>query len=488
MLGALLFLAASLLPAGLPPELPGLEAEGTKWFNEAGNTDLSSAERNEARKKAWINLYRAKEILDAYWDAHPEEQDRIEDRIVNVGKMVFWIHKESPVGLLEGTGVGPKPSGGTVKRDWPDKAPPEKPGAVPGGDVPKPADPPKPVDPPKPADAGAAFAEEYGAADAWAKKHRADLSGVMERFQALLAKYPDQTAHPLYAKAVQRAGEGSAKLKDSYRKLRNEDPDSLKGGAPDESKAAVIGLARELASPDPATRERAAKLLGVLGSGEAAYTIGDRMKREKEPAPLKAMGEALVAIGGRKSVQALHAFKDDDLAPRAFEWLQGILARNPVDRRLAIEEMGEFALSKDEAVAKKSVDQLVSLGAEGNQGLLKALKTTDTEIRLKIIPALGATKDPKMAAPLSSFLLLGDLPGTVACRNAADAAITALDKDCGDMKVVPYLFAGLRNAGTKAFTNVALIRITGQRFSMSRPGDWQAWWKKTHPDWKEEKE
>jgi len=487
MLGAILFLAACLSPAELPAELPGLEAEGAKWFNEAGRTDLSSSDRNDARKKAWINLYKAKEILDAHWDAHPEDQDKLEDRIVKVGQMVFWIHKESPIGLLEGTGVGPKPSGGTVKRDWPDKPPPEKPGSVPGGDPPAPSPSPSPAPAqPKIPDPMTTFEQEYAAADAWAKKHRADLSGIMERFQGLLAKFPDQTANPLYAKAVQRANEGSTKLKDVYRKLRDEDPDSLKGGAPDESKAAVIGLTRELANPDPATRERAAKLLGVLGSGEGAYTIGDRMKREKEAAPLKAMGEALVAIGGRKSIAALHAFKDDDLAPRAFDWLQGISARNPVDRRLAIEEMGEFALSKDEAVAKKTVDFLVSLGAEGNHGLLKALKTTDTDIRLKIIPALGATKDPKMAAPLSSFLLLGDVPGTVQCRNAADAAITALDKDCGDMRVVPYLFAGLRNAGTKAYTSVLLRKITGQLFSMSRPGDWQAWWKKSHPDWKEE--
>jgi hypothetical protein len=476
MLRALFLVAALLSPADLPKELEGLEAEGAKWFNEAGKTDLSTSERNEARKKAWINLYKAKEILDAHWEAHPEDQDRLEDRMVKVGQMCFWIKKESPIGLLEGTGVGPK-AGTNVKRDWPDKdkAPPVK-----EGETPAPAPTPEAA-PPKPA--ARTFDEEYAEAEAWAKKHRADLSGIMERFQALLANFPDQTAHPLYAKAVEKAGAGSSKLKDAYRKMRNDDPDSLKGGAPDNTKLVLIGLTRDLGNNDAGVRERAAKLLGTLGSGEAAFSIADRMKREKEAAPLHAMGAALVAIGGRKTVEQLHKFRDDELAPRAFEWLVAISGRNPVDRRLAVEEMGEFALAKDEAVAGKAVDHLVSLGNEGAHGLLKAIKTPSTEIRLKIIPALAATKNPRVATQLTSFLLLGDVDGTVRCREAAKKAIM----DIGE-PAVPYLFAGLRNAGTKMHTGDLLRKLTGQMFSSSRPGDWQRWWKSTHPDWKEEPE
>ena len=275
-------------------------------------------------------------------------------------------------------------------------------------------------------------------------------------------------------------------MKDAYRKMRNEDPDSLKGGAQDDPKV-VLGLTRDLASPEPAVRERAAKMLGTLGSADGAYALGDRMKREKEAAPMLAMGEALAAIGGRKSIAALHAFRDDELAIRAYEWILKIEARNPVDRRLAIEEVGEFVLAKDALVAAKAVEHLVSLGAEGGRGLLKGLKSPSTEIRLKCIPALGQTKDPKAAAHLSSFLLIGDVPGTVQCRGAATDAIKALHKSEGE-KVVPHLFAGLRNAGTKMYTGALLRELTGQMFSASRPGDWQRWWKQTHPDWKEDKE
>ena len=47
---------------------------------------------------------------------------------------------------------------------------------------------------------------------------------------------------------------------------------------------------------------------------------------------------------------------------------------------------------------------------------------------------------------------------------------------------------GLRDPETKAHTALLLREMTGQMFSMSRPGDWVNWWKQTHPDWKEEKD
>ena len=78
---------------------------------------------------------------------------------------------------------------------------------------------------------------------------------------------------------------------------------------------------------------------------------------------------------------------------------------------------------------------------------------------------------------------MSDNPNTQACRQAAMEAIKSLGEPA-----VPYLFAGLRNGETKQWTGVLLREMTGQLFSMNRPGDWQAWWKKTHPDWKEEKE
>jgi hypothetical protein len=505
---AFLLVALAALPcaaaraAELPPELPQLEQDGEKWFNEAGKTDLSTSDRNEARKKAWINLYRAKEILDRHWEAHPEDQERLVDRITKIGQMVFWIRKESPVGLLEATGVGPGSSNPPKPRDGPDRPSPEKPPAEkpgsapgdskgPGGAAPAPATPPPPKPPaggavpPSPAVAAPpqTIEQAYAEADGYARKHRADLPGIMQRFHELMARFPDQVANPLYLKAAQRAGEASTKLKDVYRKLRDDDPGSLKNVDSDEVKSTVLTLTRELASQDAAVRERAAKLLAMLGSGEAAYGLGSAFKKEKEAGPLKAMADALVSIGGRKVVQQIHTMRDEDAAAQGLDMLQQLTGRNGVDRRIAIEEVGGFALAKDDAVAGKAVDFLVSVGKEGAFGLVKALDTRSVEIRLKLIPALAATKNVKVVRPLARFLILSDNPNTRKCREAAYEAIKTFGEEG-----VPYLFAGLRDGSTKLWTGELLFRITGQRYSANRPGDWVEWWKRTHPDWKEEKD
>jgi len=487
-LAALLFAAPSA--ADVLPEIAKMEAEGEKWFNEATNTDLSPAERNEARKKAWVQLYRAKEALDKHWDEHPGDQPALEDRLTKTGQMVFWLRKESPIGLLESTGVGPQPKTPVKPTGWGDKPPPEKPGNVPGGG----ADPvppkggaaggaPAPREPPA-GPARTSIEDAYKEADGYARKHKADLPGIMERFQAIMAAYQDQTSHPLFLEAAKRAGDASRALKDFYRVRRNDDPDSLKGVDSGEVKAMVVALAREVQSKEPEVRRRAANLLALLGSGEGVFPLVQAAQKEGEAGVRTAEIDAVVAIGGRKAAEHLGKLKDDgDLGMPAVEALGRMCAKNKVDLRLAALELGRCAMAKEEAVAARAVDILVGLGAEGAVGLVVALDSKSTEVRLRIIPALGATKSPKVARPLARFLLSGDNPQMERCREAAKNAIRPLGEDA-----VPYLFAGLRDPETKAHTALLLREMTGQMFSMSRPGDWTAWWKKTHPDWKEEKD
>ena len=481
--------------ADLPPELPQLEKDGEKWFNEAGKTDLSTSDRNTARRNAYASLSKALEILNRHWDAHPEDQARLEDRILKVGQMVFWIRKESPVGVLDpggagsggGSGAPPKPKADPPPADKPADTPADSGG--PGGHAPAPS--PKSPPPATGGEAGAAptappaqtLEQAYAEADAYARKHRADLPGIMQKFQEVMARFPDRTADALFLKAAQRAGEASSKLKDVYRKMRDDDPGSLKNVDSDEVKATILALTRELAGRDTAVRERAAKLLGMLGSGEGAYALGTGFRKEKEAAPAAAIVEALVAIGGRKVVLQIHAMRDEEESPKGLEMLQQLTGKNGVDRRIAIEEIGNYALAKDDAVAAKAVDFLVSVGKEGAFGLVKALDTRSTEIRLKIIPALAATKNVKVVRPLARFLIGGDNPNTRACKEAAYAAILTFGEEG-----VPYLFAGLRDGGTKMWTAELLRKITGQPYTANRPGDWTEWWKRTHPDWKEEKD
>jgi hypothetical protein len=474
-----ILLAVAAAAKDLPPELAGLEAEGEKWFHTAGNTDLSASDRNEARKKAWVNLYRAKEILDAHWEENPGDQDRLEDRMVKVGQMVFWLKKESPMGLLEGTGVGPKAAAPAKPREgWGSPPPPEKPGGAPAAPGAPPAAPGAPAAPARPP-----IEDAFKAAEAYARKHRADGPGILGLYQRIVIDYADQPSHRLLLEAARRAGEISAKLKDVYRRLRNDDPDSLKDVDGEEVRRTAIALGREITSPDPEVRRRAGELLGALGSGEGVFPLAAAAQREKEPALAAAFLDGIVRIGGRKAIDQLGKLRDDDLGPKALEALGTIAARGPVERRFAALEISDFVLAQDDALSGRATDALIALGSDGLAGLVKALDTKRTELRLKLIPAIGSLKDPASAKPLARFLLLGDNPNTVACRNAASEAIKALGEPC-----VPHLFAGLRDPGTKMHTGAILRELTGQVFSSSRPGDWIAWYKRTHPEWKPEKE
>lgn len=488
---SLLLAAALLLPAApaaagdLPPELAGLEAEGEKWFQEAGKTDTSESKRNEARKNALVNLKKALDILNEHWDSNPGAQGALEDRIMKVGQMLYWVKKESPLQVLEAAGLA-------AKRATPAPAPPP---AAPGGTPPAPPDSrnpfdnrPKPGPEAAPAAAPAADAptleKAYAAADAYARRHRADTAGILERFHEVMASFPEATGHPLFLKAAERAADANGRLKDVYRKLRDEDPDSIKNVDSGEVTRMLIVLGRELGSQDSAVRERAAKLLGMLGSGEAVYPLVKALKKEREEQALQAMGAAVVAIGGKKAADQLGGLRNEkDLDARALELLKAMTGRNPVDRRLALRELGAFALAKDETVADRAVDFLVGLGPEGAHGLVEALNTNNVETRIKVIGALGATKNPQVAKPLSNFLIGGDIPNTVRCKEAAIAAIKGLGEPA-----VPYLFHGLRNPRTKQWTAFLLREMTGQMYGSNRPGDWVDWWKRTHPDWKEGEE
>jgi HEAT repeat protein len=499
MRAALLALAAAIglapaaaLAGSVDPAIAKMEAEGEKFFNEASNTDLSTTARNDARKKAWVQLWPALEALNKHWDAHPEDQSGLEARVSHVGKMVYWLRKESPVGLLESTGVGPKPEPARKPAGWGDKPPPEKPGEAPpappspgGGPAPGPAPAPAPAPAPGPAaaPAGPTIEDSYKEADAYARKHRADLPGIAERFQAVMAAHPDKTSHALWLEAAKRSGEATRALKDFYRLRRDDDPDSLKNADTAEVKAMALALGREAASRDPEVRRRAASLLALLGSADGVFPLVQAAAREQDAAVQAAMLDAVVQIGGRKAAEQLGKLRDGPLGMKAVDGLGRMCGKNRVELRIAAKELGRCAQAKDEGVARAAVDLLVGLGADGALGLVDALDSKSTEVRLKIIPALGATKNPKVARPLARFLLSGDNPAMERCRDAAKEAIKGLGEPA-----VPYLFAGLRDSETKAHTALLLREMTGQMFSMSRPGDWVNWWKQTHPDWKEEGE
>jgi HEAT repeat protein len=491
--------------ADLPKEMDALVAEGKKWFQESGNTELGTAERNAARVKSWRSLWPAREALDRYEEDHPEDMNRVDAKYGEIRMMIYCLRKESPVGLLEGSGVGPK-KGGDDEEDPEPAAPPAagrtppmlppgpaptpppapaSPGPVPAAPpaAPVPAAPPKAPGPPAPAvESLMAAAEEYE------RKHRFDLPGIQARYLKVVAADPDLSS-PLARKAAENAGELESRLKDAYRLLRNEDPDSLKGMTNVRIKGMVIAVARDLPDPDPAVRERAARTIGLLANLEGVYYLANALKKETEAAPADAMVEALVRIGGLKSADALADLKDDARhAERALAALIRLSKRNPVDRRIAATRMARFVGARDDELFDRMFKTLQGMGPEGVVGLAAALDHGTTYPRLiKVIGALADTKEPGVARVLSRYFQQGRGGGDDQVRDAAMKAVKKLAKpeNAGEA-VIPRLFYAVRNVATRVFTTQVLQEITGRGYTVKEWGSWSNWWLESHPGWKDD--
>ena len=84
----------------------------------------------------------------------------------------------------------------------------------------------------------------------------------------------------------------------------------------------LVVLSRDLGHQDSAAREKCARVLGCLGSGEAVAPLSKAMRKEKVLQTLLAMGDALAQIGGRRAIDALRGMRDEaELGPRALDWL-----------------------------------------------------------------------------------------------------------------------------------------------------------------------
>ena len=144
---------------------------------------------------------------------------------------------------------------------------------------------------------------------------------------------------------------------------------------------------------------------------------------------------------------------------------------------------GAFALSEDPRAAQAAVEFLVSLGPEGSAGLVHALGTPHVDLRISVMAALAATKNPVTAKWLTGFLTGDDSGAGKACHDGAAAAIRTLGVDAA-----PYMFAALKNPRTRHGTGQLLREITGQNIPDGRIEEWQEWWRKARPDWKESPE
>lgn len=462
-----ILVALLALASDLPADLEGLEKDAEAWYVKAGDRNSAAAARNDCRRKCWESLKKALDILDRHSEANASDRPRIQERHAKAAAMGWWVHRESPVGLLDDSPVAAGGGGANPSSRNPFDQDPAG-----GATGPAPSGPP-------PATVEAASA----AVEAWEKVHPADLPGAVQRWTEVMARFTDRWSTAPWAAAAARGGRARQGLHDFYRRVRDDDPAAVEAPESPEVTRLLVVLGRELQSPDSSLRERAAKMLALLGSFDAAPLIGRAVKKEMEAQARGAMITALADLGGAKGAKELAALKaEKGMAAEALEGLIRMGKRNPVDRRIALRLVGGFAVAGDAATANRVVDVLVACGPEGARGLEEALATTDVDVRLRVMGALAAAKDPAAARPLGNFLLTAaESPDAEKCRAAAEEAILALGEPA-----VPFLFPALRNPRLRLRTGDLLRKVTGVQIGSGRVDDWVDWWKKKHPDWKEE--
>ncbi len=429
-----------------------LRDTGRMHFDASANVDLSPGERNEHRKKAFTALSEAFRILDAWCEAHPEDAERLDDLMVEIHQMRYWLRKESPMGLLEEDESNVRKG---TPPDWPPAPPPEAP--APG----VPAAPPK-----APAQAVAdhlKHAEEYG------KSHPYDRPGLRDLYLDILGHAAPGS--PEYEAALRRVSELNAGLKKAYRLLRDEDPDTLDlSGA--EERSLVKSLAEDLKSREPDARVRAAQYLGLLSSGEAARPLVAALRREKVDAVREGILSALDAIGGYRVVTELATLSSGDdsaLKLKALEVLDVIANRSSAEARHASRSIGAFVSGKDDAVADKALAALGAMGANGLFGLGEAVMVKNLSRRLRVVEALGACGDGRAAGYLGPFLVFGAKGDLRTLQQAAVAAITSLGRPA-----VPHLARFMGNPSLRQWTAYVLRQVTGESFESEEAV--RAWW------------
>ena len=314
------------------------------------------------------------------------------------------------------------------------------------------------------------------------------MPGVQEMYLRVSAAKPDLSDASVRA-ALDRVGELELRLKDAYRVLRDDDPDALEGVADVRIKGMATVVARDLGSRDAALRVRAARTLGLLSHVEGIYGLKKALDREADDGCADAEAEALVNIGGKKGAAALAEFAGHGTqSARALEALVRMAARNPVERRIAARAMSAWMGAKDEASFDRMLGVLRGLGYDGLVGLAACCDRNTTAARLLlVVKELGRSKEPAVARVLARYFRHGTGPLDAGIREAAMDAVRTMAKkeNLGDA-VIPHLFVGLRDRQTRLFTTELLRELTGQDFTVKNWGGWIAWWRSTHPGWKEE--
>jgi hypothetical protein len=453
--------SAQDVPGGAPPEekttdpvgdAKKLYAEAKEFRKTSQDTDLGRDERKKARQEAYARFDKAKRILETYLEAHPNEAEIHNETLADINTEMFWLRKEGGVG--EFGGMKPKPP--VVP---PPAAPPAGPDAPPTPEAPPAPKPPGPLD-------VLAQIQDYE------KAHPADVPGLYEMYSKFLADFPNRTM-PEYETALKRVEELGQKLKDVYRKTRDDDPDALAGSDPGEVEKLVEQLSLDLKNPDKIVRMRAAKYLGGLGSGKAAPALMEALAAEKEPEVADAVKDALAKIGGRRVCERLAKEKPGTpTAAAVVDVFLRMVRRGGVNSRIAGESVAVFAKSVDLAVQAEIAEALFQAGKDGALGLSLVVDSAPVDRKVGYIEHLGRVGEPRVTGNLARFLTVNPQGARRKQLQAAQDAILLVGKPG-----VRWLIPALDDPTCQVWTAELLRQITGAKPKDDKRKTWEKWFR-----------
>jgi hypothetical protein len=451
-------------PADSVDQAMKLSEEAKPFEQVAGDTDASPEERRTARKTAYEKLKKSRHLLDAWLDAHPDDQDRLDKWYSDIAVRYFWIKKMMPAEELTGEGpttstAGPTPPTGGGS------APPSGGGPTPpSGGSSAPAKPP--AEPPKPVTATDALA----GIEAYAAKHKGDVPGLYERYQDFLAKYPDPST-PEYATAMAQVADLGKRMKDVYRLIHDDDPDSVKNVDGAQTEKLLGQLLDDLDKGEAPVRERAARFLGALGSGKAADPLIKTLKKEKSGAVFDACADALARIGGRRVCERVAKLGGDEAMSEAVVGiLQKVMERGGPEGRVAGEALGGYVGTIPAEKRPPIFHALQEAGQVGALGLARGLEFAPPEDTVKLMEKFYVCGEPRVVTYLAKFLVV-NAPGDRAdfAREAREQ-ITKIGKPG-----VRYLIPALDDKAVALWTAKLLQKITGEKLKDDARKTWWAW-------------
>jgi hypothetical protein len=434
-----------------------LADEAKEYERVAGDGDAEVQERKTARKGAFERLKKARDLLDQWLDKHPNDAEKLDSFYCEVASRLYWVKKmgaidefvdkapSPPSGQGPGASTGPAPAG-------------DGGGSKPPGPDAKPAPP--------------TAAQALAAIDEYAKAHSGDVPGLCERYEDFLAKYPDAST-PEYARAITDVEALRKKLKDVYRLVHDDDPDSIKNVDSAQTEKLLAQLLEDLDHGVLEVRERAAKFLGALGSGKAADPLIKTMKKERSGPVFMACVDSLGRIGGRRVCERLvKEGGEPEIADAVVHILEKILERGGAEGRVAGEALGAYAGGVDPGQRGPLFEALSNAGAAGALGLARAIEYAPAEDVAKLVEKLPDAGDPRVVTHIGKLMIVNP-PGIRA--EHASAARRAIEKI--GKPGVRYLIPNLDDPKVSVWTAELLQRITGQKMKDNKRKTWEQWFR-----------